>query len=187
MSVVVAGGEKLVETPSVSGESVVEVQPFPPMKDQVVVRGERLRVPMKPPTPFLKIRKAPIHDPLARVPRSFVAVSGSAVPPPPVAKTAIMPEVVIHDSAERPSFVVNLGDVDGPPAPPRPRLGPTPISVAGPRREAPVRVEHHYSGPEAVIHGVPQDEEDIQSPEALVFIHPPVEAKIHDPGQRAAL
>jgi len=41
MSVVVAGGEKLVETPSVSGESVVEVQPFPPMKDQVVVRGWR--------------------------------------------------------------------------------------------------------------------------------------------------
>jgi hypothetical protein len=182
MSVIGPEGEKVGGAPSVDGDHVEEVSPLPPMEDQIVIRGKAVSVPPKP-HKSLYVAFSKIHDLSARAARSFVAVPGSAERQRPVAKTRVMVDAPIHDRAERPSFVVNLGDVDGPPRPPMPQLGPTPISIQG-FYDAPAYSKPGYSGPEAPIHGVPHEETEQPEPDAFYFVFPPIEAKIHDFGNR---
>jgi len=185
MSVITGYGEKLGRTPSIDGDQDVEVHQVPSMEDQVVVHGQKVPVIRLPPTPLF-LKESKIHDSSLRG-RGVVAVPGDAAPQPPVARTPYMVMAPIHDRAPRPSFVVNLGDVNYRPVQQLPWLGPTPIAVGGGRKRYHVSAgpEAYYSLPASVIHGVRHEEPEPET--YVVFSSPPINAPIHDYSRLIAL
>lgn len=167
------------------GRLAPEVDSGPFLRGEIVVRGSS--APAAPPlAPLPSYGDTVVRDygGEKRV-ADFVVKPGTceAVPTriPRMPQRVLLPPI-IHDVSPRSAVVVNLGDTDGPSAPPKPWLGPAPISVGGPHRyQASFELESEIAMPEGTIHGgLP--EEETENPGLLVDdnARKPVEILIHD-------